>query len=200
MSAALNIGRYFVLSVVSFMAVGCIVILIVKLADTKPKPMMSETYRLVFWLSAAGVFAFLLGLVLVALPELGHLNFGVALTGGGFLALVGSTFLNAVVAKAKRAAWPVVSARCTERQLQMKAFWSDSGPVDGWLWRVVCEINYGGKHYVVSPRVHWSDSGQVDAPFWSEEKAHQFVSQRISSNGECKLRVNPNNPLEAELL
>jgi hypothetical protein len=199
MSATLNIVRYCVLSVLSFMAVAAIVILIVKLADKKPKPMMVETCRLALWLAAAGIFAFLIGVGLLVLPEIDRMNLGLALAGGGFLALVGSTFLNVAMAKAKRAVWPVVLAHCTERQLQMKAFWSDNGPRYGWLWRVVCEINYGGKHYVVSPMVNWSAFGLWNTAFWSEEKAHRFIAERVSPNGDCKLRVNPNNPLEAEL-
>jgi hypothetical protein len=82
----------------------------------------------------------------------------------------------------------------------MKAFWSDNGPRYGWLWRVICEVDYGGKHYVVSPTVNWSAFGQWNTAFWSEEKAQLFISQRISPSGECKLRLNPNDPLEAELL
>jgi hypothetical protein len=41
---------------------------------------------------------------------------------------------------------------------------------------------------------------QVDAPFWKEEKARQFISRKISPKGECRLRVNPDDPFEAELL
>jgi len=200
MSAAFNIVHCFVLSVLGFLAVAAIVILIVKLVDKKPKPMTVETYGLALWLAAAGVFAFLIGAGLLVLPELDHMNLGLALTGGGFLSLVGSTFLNAAIAKVKRAAWPVVLAHCTERQLQMKAFLGENGPRYGWLWRVVCEINYGGKHYVISPMVNWSAFGLWNTVFWSEEKAQRFIVERVSPNGDCKLRVNPNNPLEAELL
>jgi len=200
MNAPLNIARYFVLSLVGIMAMAYVVILIIKFADKNPRPMMSERNRLVFWLSAFGLPAFLLGLVLAILPEFGQLNLGVALVVGGFLAVLASTFLNAVLAKSKRAAWPVVNARCTERQLQTKKFSNGEGSADGWLWRLVCEINHGGKRYVVSPKVHWTDLGQIDAPFWSKEKAQLFLSQKISPDGECKLRLNPDNPLEAELV
>ena len=200
MSATFNIVRYFTLSVLGFMAVAAIVILIFKLVEKKPKPMMVETYRLALWLAAAGIFAFLVGVGLLVLPELEHTNSGLALAGGGFLSLIGSTFLNAAIAKSKRAVWPIVLAHCTERQLQMKALWSDNGPRYGWLWRLVCEINYGGKHYVVSPMVNWSAFGLWNTAFWSVEKAQRFITERVSPNGDCKLRVNPNNPLEAELL
>jgi hypothetical protein len=200
MSTSLSIGRYFGLTFVGIMAVGYIVILIVKLGNKTPKPMMSERSRMVFWLSALGLPAFLIGLVLAILPELGHMSLGITLVAGGFLATVASTFLNAILARSKRAAWPVVIARCTKRELQKRQFATDGDSADGWLCQVVCELDMGGKHYVVNPKVHWSDLGQADAPFWSEEKAQQYISRKVAPAGECKLRVNPTNPHEAELL
>ena len=182
------------------MAVGYVVILIVRLSDKAPRPMLAERSRVVFWLSALGLPAFLLGLVLAVLPGHRYMNLGVTLVAGGFLAVVASTFLNAVLARSGRAVWPVVPARCAERQLQKHRFASENGSTDGWLWRVVCEVDYSGKRYIVTPKVHWSDLGQADAPFWSEEKAQQYISQKISPTGVCKLRVNPTNPQEAELL
>lgn len=119
---------------------------------------------------------------------------------GGFLAAVVSMLLNAFTARARRRAWPVISARCIERQLERKLFANDGGPSEGWVWKVVCEVDYGGKHYVVRPEAHWSDVAQGDCPFWKEEKGRRLLSQRISPNGECKVRVNPANPLEAALV
>jgi hypothetical protein len=68
------------------------------------------------------------------------------------------------------------------------------------LWRVVCEINYGGKDYVVTPKVRWSDASQGESAFWKQEKAQRFIAERISPTGECKVRVNPNNPVDSELV
>jgi hypothetical protein len=182
------------------MALTGVVILVLKLADKKPKPTMLQTGRLVLGLSASGLFAFLTGMGLLFLPELGRMNLGLALVGGGFLTLLGSTFLNVALLRRRRAAWPIVWGHCTDRQLQRKAFWSDNGSRTGWLWRLVCELDYGGKHYVLSPMIHWSDLAQRNAAFWSEEEAHRFIAQKVSPDGECKLRVNPDNPIEAELL
>ena len=182
------------------MAAAAVVILIINLTRKTPKPMMTESCRLAFWLVVPGLFACLSGVALIFLPELDHENSGLALAGGGFLAMVGGTFLNAAAAKKNRKAWPVVPAHCTDHQLQKGRASTANGAVDCWYWQVVCEINYGGKHYVVTPMVHWSDLGQGDAPFTNEAKAQEFVAQKIMLNGECKLRVNPNNPLEAELI
>jgi hypothetical protein len=194
-------GHFFALSILGFMAVGAAAILLYSLTHRdRPKPMMTESCRWVFGLVAPGTFACLSGVALMFLPELGHEHFGVVLAGSGFLLLVGGTFLNAVVPKTKRKAWPVVPAQCTHQQLEVRQYAGEGGPSDGWLWQVVCEIRYGGKQYAVFPKVHWSDLGQGDAPFWSEAKARQFISRKISPKGECQLRVNPDNPLEAELL
>jgi hypothetical protein len=187
----------FALSLLGFMAVAFLAILIVKLHDKKPKPMMAERSRVAFWLSALGLPAFLLGLALPFLPglvESTHHGDALlfALLGGGFLAISLSIFLNAMLAKSKRKSWPVVPAQCTHQQLE-------GGP-NGWLWRAVCEIDYGGKQYAVSPKVRWSDLAQADAPFWKEEKARWFISRKISPKGECRLRINPDDPFEAELL
>lgn len=201
MNALDAFGHFFALSIVGFMGAGAIAILLYKLTHRdRPKPMMTDSCRLVFWLVVPGMFAFLSGVALMLLPQLGHENFGAVLAGAAFLLVLGGTFLNAAVAKTKRKAWPVVPAQCAYQQLQMRKYSSEGGSSDGWLWQVVCEIKYGGKQYAVSPKVHWSDLGQGDAPFWSEAKAREFISRKISPKGECLVRVNPDNPLEAELL
>ncbi len=178
-----------------FMAVAAIAICIFKLASPRrSQPMMTDPNGIVLFLSMAGILTFLAGL---SLAVLGFESLGLSLAGAGFLAIFGSIFINAARAKAKRAAWPVVSARCTDRELQTKIYTEHK---TGWSWRVVCEINFAGKNYRVSPKVHWSDAGQVDEPFWSEEKARHFLARAIAPDGQCQLRVNPHNPLEAELV
>jgi hypothetical protein len=200
MSTPFYIAQYFVLALVGIMTVAFVVLVIIRLCDKKPKPMMSERSFAVLGLSFLGIPVFLAGLLLVFLPQLGHINLGVALVCGGILAAFASAFLNAMLAKSKRAAWPVIPARCTKRRLEKKRFAAEGGNADGWSWLLACELDYGGKQYLVTPKVHWSDLGQADAPFWSEEKAQQYISQRISPTGECKLRVNPADPREVELL
>jgi hypothetical protein len=192
---AFNAMRLSMLLGFGFMAVAALAIFIFKLASPRrSKSMMTEPSGIVLFLSITGILTFLAGL---SLAVCGYQDLGLALAGAGLLAAFGSIFMNAARAKAKRAAWPVVSARCTDRELQKKIY-NDGN--DGWSWRVVCEINFAGKNYSVTPKVHWSDAGQADAPFWSEEKARHFLAQAIAPDGECKLRVNPDNPLEAELL
>ncbi|MCX6896949.1 MAG: hypothetical protein NTZ16_15985, partial [Verrucomicrobia bacterium] len=112
-----------------------------------------------------------------------------------------SIILNATKAKAKRKAWDVISARCVDRELRKIVSVNNDNSVSvQWAWRVVCEFNYEGRHYRATPKIHWSDAGQSESPFWSEEKAKLFLEKSIFLSGECKLRVNPTDPLETELV
>jgi hypothetical protein len=191
---AFNAMRLAMLLGFGFMAVAALAIFIFKIASQRrSRPMMTEPSGIVLFLSMTGILTFLAGCSLVVC---GFQGLGLALAGAGLLAAFGSIFLNAARAKAKRATWPVVSARCIDRELQKKIY----NGTDGWSWRVICEINFAGKNFNVTPKVHWSDAGQSDAPFWSEEKARRFIAQNITPDGECRLRVNPDNPIEAELL
>jgi hypothetical protein len=196
MNTIQNLTPHVVLAFVGIVALGAIAILIVNLTGKKSKPMMNEN-GFVILLSAVGIFVFLTGFALVFLS---YLNLGIALLIGGALALIASIFLNVSLAKSKRASWPIVAANCISRELQKKTFSNGDGSAEGWLWQVICEVNFGGKNYTLSPQVNWSDLSQRNDPFWSEEAAARFLSQKIASNGECKLRINPGNPLVAELL
>ena len=202
MSALAVFGRVFGLSVVGTMAVGAVGIFVYNLAHpNRPKAMETESCPIILVFSAAGVLCTLFGLWFAMYYEGSRYGrWALSVAAGGFLVGVISMLLNAFMARARRRAWAVVSAHCIERQLERKLFSNDGGPSEGWVWKVVCEMDYGGKHYVVRPKAHWSDVGQGDRPFWKEEKARRFLSQRISPNGECKVRVNPANPLDAELV
>ncbi len=113
------------------------------------------------------------------------------------VAIIASIALDASMARVKRSAWPIVQARCIEhslhkgRNMEGSVFWS---------LRLVCEINFAGTTYQVIPLVGWSDLSKSESVFWSEAKAQAFITQVISPNGKCKLRVNPKNPQEAQLL
>jgi hypothetical protein len=186
---------YTMLSVFGFLAVAGVAIFIINLfRPQRPKPMMTESNGLVPFLSLVGVVGFPVGLGLLVC---GFAKSGWMLVGLGTLAVVGSILLNMVSAKRKRATWPVVSARCTRQTLQKKV---DHEGNNLWQLLLVCEINFAGKNYQVVPKVRWSDAGQSEEPFSTEGKAQNFLAKIISTNGECKLRVNPDKPQEVELL
>ena len=188
--------RIFPLIIIGVMALVAVVIVAFNWRRREPKPMMSESCVWVGVLSIPGVFAFLGGMGLLFYDFRKYETLGLTLAGVGFLLAVVSIILNSLIARWKRSAWPMVSARCVERTLQKHR----SENSDVWRWHLVCEINFAGKTHRVIPKVRWSDAGQSEASFWSEAKAQAFISQAVAAHGECKLRVNPNNPQEAELL
>jgi hypothetical protein len=152
-------------------------------------------------LTIPGLFGFLAGLWIMVGDRGKNWPLGLMLAGGGWLAMFAGICLDEARAKARRARWPVVPARCLVHELQERKFAVEGGAASGWVWRVNCEFDYAGRHYRVEPRVHWiSETIHHEAPFWSEKKARRFMEGRISSTGECKLRVKPDNPQEAELV
>ena len=193
----MNGTHFFPLALIAFMASVAIAIFITNLVRRQPRPMMAETSVLLPFFSVPGVFAFLGGMWLLFYDAEKYQSLALPLVGIGLFAVACSIILNALTAKAKRAAWPVVSARCIKQTLQRHQIYRGD---DYWLWTLVCEVNYAGKKYQVEPKVRWSDAGQSEASFGSEVKAQKFLSEIISPNGACKIRVNPKNPLEAELL
>lgn len=165
-------------------------------APHRSKPMATESNRLVPYLSIIGVAGFTTAMgMLFYNPK--YRDIGLWMGGGSLLCGVISILLNAATARAKRSAWPVVSARCT-RQVLTKSQSADNR-VD-WSWQIICEVDYAGKKHHLSPKVRWSDVAQADLPFGKEAKARKFLAQRVSPDGQCQLRINPANPSEAELI
>jgi hypothetical protein len=63
----------------------------------------------------------------------------------------------------------------------------------GWLWRIICQYEYLGIPYRVTPEVYWGS-------FTSEEAALKFLEERMSPDGGCTLRVDPKKPFRTELM
>ena len=90
--------------------------------------------------------------------------------------------------------WKKVLAQCTDRE------WKDilgaAGPRGGvrktWTFQLLCEFEMDGKKYTVTPG-YWSS-------FISEERLLKFLDKVIAPDGKCQLYVNPENPLQAELI
>ena len=117
---------------------------------------------------------------------------GLALVIAGLLlALFGIWFK----ARRKRKDWELTDARCVDREL--KKIWLTDTRTGagfwGWFWRIICEYEYSGKAVRVTPTVYWSN-------FTSEPAAMKFLEERISPDGNCKLHINPKNPLQTELV
>jgi protein-S-isoprenylcysteine O-methyltransferase Ste14 len=149
--------------------------------DDPFKPMTIPTNGV----AVVGALAFLIGFALLALDANRNNSIGLCLAIGGlFVALSGIWFK----ARNIRKNWEVATARCVDRELQKIRV---KGGL-AWCWRIICEYQYLGKEVRVTPTVYWST-------FTSEDAAVKYLEERVSPSGECKLHINPKNPLQTEL-
>jgi hypothetical protein len=153
--------------------------------DDSSRPMTVETN----WIATVGAIGFIVGAVLLIRNPGKDTNLWLGLAVGSLLlAFFGIWFQ----ARRQRKDWEVETARCVDRELQK--FRLPKGGGWGWFWRIVCEYEFHGEKFRVTPNVHqWINLS-------SEETAMKFIGENISPDGECKLHVNPKNPLQTELV
>jgi hypothetical protein len=157
------------------------------------KPMTISLGGVFAIVPVVGAFGFLGGLALATYDARRYVGPGVIVAGVSFLIMLCGVWLKA---RGERRGWDVALARCVDRELQQALIPSSSGHGGStrvWMWRIVCEYEYLGIPYRVTPEVYW-------AGFNSEQAAQEFLQARISPSGECMLRVDPKNPLRTELL
>lgn len=91
--------------------------------------------------------------------------------------------------------WKIVTARCIDRE--WKQILGKPGLQGGvrlvWTFILLCEYNKEGQRYLVTPS-YWSPT------FLTEKSLKKFLNQAITSDDNCRLRVNPENPLQTELV
>ena len=118
---------------------------------------------------------------------------GLAVAAGGFLLAIFGVWSKAL---GKRKDWELVDARCVDRELKKILLPISPSPDSistlGWFWRLVCEYEFRGQSYRVTRQVQWIN-------FNSEAASMKFMEENVSTNGQCKLHVNPKNPLQTEL-
>ena len=109
---------------------------------------------------------------------------------GLVLALFSILFRGRIV----RRHWKKVSAQCIDREI--KRVLGNPGLRGGagktWAFQLLCEFEISGKQYTVTPG-YWTT-------FISERRLQTFLDRVISLDGKCQLWVNPDNPLQAELI
>jgi len=93
--------------------------------------------------------------------------------------------------RARKRGWLYVKATCVDREIQRREY---NGPSEGrsygWEFRLLCRFKLNGHEYTVTP--------YYGSNFWSERRIGTFLSKAIGPDGGCVLRVNPENPLEAD--
>ena len=90
--------------------------------------------------------------------------------------------------------WKKVLAQCTDKEWKNVpgAPGQRGGVRKTWTFQLLCKFELDGKQYTVTPG-YWST-------FISESQLQKFLDKIISPDGRCQLWVNPNNPLQAELI
>jgi hypothetical protein len=161
--------------------------------DDTSRPMTMNLSGVLAIVPAVGALGFISGLAMATYNQTKYGRSGLIITGLSFMATLCGIWLKA---RGERQGWDVAPGRCVDRELRkvwIPAPVGSSGGSWGWLWRIVCEYEYIGIPYHVTPEVYWANLN-------SEEAALKFLEERISPNGECMLRIDPKNPLRTELL
>lgn len=147
-----------------------------------------------------GQFAFLIGFAAIAAatyllmrrdPPLSLSPMASAwIMGGGLLVTL---FFLWRGARKRRASWLRVPARCVEREIFKDHSYADGGDMGKtWQFTLVCEFELGGGMHRVTPGF-WRT-------FATRAGVERFLAKNISPQGDCELYVNPDDPLEAELV
>ena len=109
----------------------------------------------------------------------------------GLLLMLVSTFIRG---RNVRKNWVKISAQCIDREI--KHTLGRPGPRGGvrrvWTFQLLCEYEMNERQYTVTPG-YWTT-------FISEHRLQTFLEKVISSDGQCQLWVNPDNPLQTELV
>lgn len=156
--------------------------------DGKPYTASSKSWA--GRLAPLGVLGFMAGIgwTIYAKKSGGDLTNGLYLAGTSFgIALI----LLFIENRNRKKGWRSSKAKCLDKEVIEMVGKAGSGRT--WGARILCEIEHGDRTYQNTPQVHWSS-------FRSEDQAMEFLNSRIDSDGNCMLRLNPANPLEAELL
>jgi hypothetical protein len=159
--------------------------------DDVSRPMTISFGGLVGLVPVAGALGFLVGLALATYDNQQYLKLGLIVAVSGWLVGLLGVWLKARVV---RLDWDVAPARCVDRELRKAWVVGSKGSGSwGWFWRIVCQYEYLGIPYRVTPAVYWGS-------FTSEEAAQKFLEERVLPKGECMLRLDPKNPLRTELM
>lgn len=94
-------------------------------------------------------------------------------------------------ARQKRKNWVRINATCLDSEFYRDKSYDSDGIGITWVIQLLCEVEYDGKTYKVTPSF-WRT-------FFTKWGAKKFLESKIK-NGKCELYVNPDNPLETEIV
>ncbi len=148
--------------------------------DDPSKPMKIKTNRL----ALVGAVIFLGGIALHFVRR--DIRFIWVAVSGVVVMFVGGL----LAARERRSGWIMLNAVCVDREIRPALMRYGKGIT--WPFRTLCRFKYAGNDYTVTPMFGTS--------FASEEATANFLNRTIGPDGTCRLRVNPRNPLETELV
>jgi len=90
-----------------------------------------------------------------------------------------------------------VEAHCHDRDIQPVVNFTDAGEVHGWTYRLLCEFEVYGRAYEATPE---GRQGKAFRIFETPQEVEMYLDTHIGVEGECRLRVDPSDPVEAELV
>jgi len=110
--------------------------------------------------------------------------------GGGLLGMFISVFIKM---RLKYKHWVKVPAQCLDRELQV----GRGSKGYAWSWRWLCEYQLAGSTYRVTP-TYWLSWGPGNDR--AKRRAISFGKKISDDTGNMELWINPENPLQAEVV
>ncbi|TVM36437.1 DNA translocase FtsK 4TM domain-containing protein [Oceanidesulfovibrio marinus] len=124
-------------------------------------------------------------------PLLDHTMAWVAVMAAGLVVALISLWYGG---RRTRRSWKRIQARVLDKEIYKDISYADGGEDTArtWCFQLLCEFELNGETYQVTPGF-WRTFG-------TESGVKRFLARAIDNNGRCALWVNPQNPLQAELV
>ena len=107
--------------------------------------------------------------------------------------LLGMPISIIIAMRRKYRGWVKLKARCLDHELQATRGIKSSA----WAWRWLCEFEFADKTYRVTP-TYWLSWGPANDR--SKQDAIAFGNKVMYDAGSIELWINPQNPLQAEVV
>jgi hypothetical protein len=144
------------------------------------------------WGALVGALIFIGGILLMGRTGLERSfhcqGFWIYISFGGLLFALYSLLVGG---RRVRRNWKRVKARCLDQEIFIE--YSDDGDAGkSWSFILLCEFEFNGYTYRVTPDF-WTT-------FITKGSVSRFLSKRVYSEGFCDIFINPDNPLQTEIV